>query len=129
MTLLMLQERAAGYGDRDRELVATAMVGVEQLSALVDEFLDLTRIEAGQLRLQWARVSLRELVDRVAKSIAPACEQARVTLALEHGDQPPSIAADPARLAMVVSNLLANAVKYTPPDGRVVVRTSVAGTT
>jgi NtrC-family two-component system sensor histidine kinase KinB len=129
MTLSMLHERAASYEERDRELVATAMVGVEQLSALVDEFLDLTRIEAGQLRLQWARISLRDLVDRVAKSIAPACEQARVTLAVEHGEQPPSIAADAARLAMVVSNLLANAVKYTPPDGRVVVRTSAAGPT
>jgi NtrC-family two-component system sensor histidine kinase KinB len=127
MTLSMLQEHAATYAERDRDLVATAMVGVEQLSVLVDEFLDLTRIEAGQLRLQWARVSLRDLVDRTARSFAQACEQARVTLEIEHGEPPPSIAADHARLAMVVSNLVSNALKYTQDGDRIVVRTGVAG--
>lgn len=126
MTLSMLQERATAYDLPDRELVATAMVGIEQLSQLVDEFLDLTRIEAGQLRLQWTRASLRAIVDGAAKAIAPACEQARVSLAVEHGpDVPASIVADQARLAMVVSNLLANAAKYTPPGGQVRVRTCV----
>jgi NtrC-family two-component system sensor histidine kinase KinB len=101
------------------------MVGVEQLSVLVDEFLDLTRIEAGQLRLQWTRFQLHQLVDRAAASIAPAFEQARVTLEVEHGtSMPASITADQARLAMVVSNLLSNAVKYTPSGGRVVLRTT-----
>jgi NtrC-family two-component system sensor histidine kinase KinB len=125
MTLSMLQERTASYEPRDRDLVATAMVGVEQLSVLVDEFLDLTRIEAGQLRLQVTRLHLRNLVERSAASIAPAFEQARVTLEVEHGtSMPPSIMADEARLAMVVSNLLSNAVKYTPSGGRVVLRTT-----
>jgi NtrC-family two-component system sensor histidine kinase KinB len=128
MTLSMLQERATAYDLRDRELVDTAMVGIEQLSQLVDEFLDLTRIEAGQLRLQWTRVSLKAVVDGAAKAIAPACEQARVTLAVEHGaDVPASIVADQARLAMVVSNLLANAAKYTPAGGQVRVRTGATG--
>jgi NtrC-family two-component system sensor histidine kinase KinB len=124
MTLSMLRERAATLEARDRELVETALVGVDQLSLLVDEFLDLTRIEAGQLDLQWARVSLRELVARAVASFAPACEQARIAIELEQGELSPSIAADPNRLAMVVSNLLANAVEYTPAGGRVVVRTS-----
>ena len=124
MTLSMLHERAATHEDRDRELVATAMLGVDQLSLLVDEFLDLTRIEAGQLRLQLARVSVRELIGRAVTTIAPACEQARVALDVQHGELPPSIAADAARLAMVVSNLLANAVKYTPAGGRILVRTA-----
>jgi NtrC-family two-component system sensor histidine kinase KinB len=125
MTLSMLQERATTYALPDRELVATAMVGIEQLSQLVDEFLDLTRIEAGQLRLQRTRLKLETVVDAAAKAIAPACEQARVSLAVEHGTNlPPSIVADQARLAMVVSNLLANAVKYTPAGGQVRVHTS-----
>ena len=124
MTHAMLQERATAYELRDRELLATAMLGVDQLSVLVDEFLDLTRIEAGQLRLQWTRVSVRELIERCAKTILPACEQAGVALDVAHDpDVPASIAADGARLAMVISNLLSNAIKYTPAGGRVEVRT------
>lgn len=123
MTLSMLQERASTYGDRDRELVATAMGGVEQLSGLVDEFLDLTRIEAGQLRLQWARLSIADLVRTTADSFATSCEQGKLSLDVSiASDMPASIAGDPARLAMVVSNLLSNAVKYTPAGGRIAVR-------
>jgi NtrC-family two-component system sensor histidine kinase KinB len=128
MTLAMLQEHASKYEARDRELVATALVGVEQLSALVDEFLDLTRIEAGQLRLQWTRVSVRDVTEQAVRAITPACEQARISLDVVHGTElPTSIAADHARLAMVVGNLLANAAKYTPAGGRISVRTGVTG--
>jgi len=138
MTLLMLQERAAApagspagapavYDARDRELVATALVGAEQLSTLVSEFLDLTRIEAGQLRLQWARVSPRELVEEAARAIAPACGESRLALAVELADDlPASIGGDRARLAMALSNLLANAVQFTPAGGRIAVRAAAA---
>ena len=131
MTLSMLQERASHYEPRDGELVATAMVGIEQLSGLVDEFLDLTRIEAGQLRLQWTRLSLGELVRGGAAAVAPACEQARLALdVIVAPELPASIAGDRARLAMVISNLLSNAIKYTPADGRITVRVAegAAGT-
>ncbi|HEX5062248.1 MAG TPA: ATP-binding protein [Kofleriaceae bacterium] len=124
MTLSMLQEHATSYVARDRELVTTAMMGVEQLSVLVDEFLDLTRIEAGELRLQMTRVSVREIVDRATKAIGPACEQARVSLDIKYGELPSTITGDHARLAMVVSNLLSNALKYTQPGDRIRVTAS-----
>ena len=128
MSLAMMKERAGHYEARDRELVATAAMGVEQLSVLVDEFLDLTQIEAGQLRLHWSRVPLAELVEQCTRAIAPACEGAGVTLdvALDDG-LPPSIAGDRARLAMVLTNLLANAVKYTPAGGRIGLRVGTSG--
>jgi NtrC-family two-component system sensor histidine kinase KinB len=123
MTLSMLKERASRYESHDRQLVTVAAGGVEQLAGLVDEFLDLTRIEAGQLRLHWARVSLDEVITRTVAATTPSCEQAGLTLDVEHGEVP-SIAADHARLAMVVSNLLSNAVKYTPEGGKIAIRTS-----
>jgi NtrC-family two-component system sensor histidine kinase KinB len=122
MTLSMLKERASRYESHDRQLVTVAAGGVEQLAGLVDEFLDLTRIEAGQLRLHWARVSLDEVITRTVAAATPSCEQAGLTLDVEHGEVP-SIAADHARLAMVVSNLLSNAVKYTPEGGKIAIRT------
>lgn len=123
MTLLMLQERSTAYGERDRDLVATAMLGVNQLSVLVDEFLDLTQIEAGQLRLHWGRVALTDLVDTCARAIAPSCDAAHIALDVELAPGlPASIAGDRARLTMVLSNVLSNAVKYTPERGRIALR-------
>jgi NtrC-family two-component system sensor histidine kinase KinB len=123
MTLSMIDERAATWGEHERELVATAMGGVEQLAVLVDEFLDLTRIEAGQLRLQYSRVALGELVEHATRALAPVCEQNQITLAVTGAPGP--IAGDPARLTMVVSNLVRNAIEHTPAGGRIAVATTL----
>jgi NtrC-family two-component system sensor histidine kinase KinB len=120
MTVLMLQEHAAALDERERALVATAVGGVQQLSALVDEFLSLTQIEAGQLRLNVAKVAPTELIERSVREIASSADEACITI--EHhrtGDPPPLIAADPSRLSIVLGNLLSNAVKYTPRGGRI----------
>jgi NtrC-family two-component system sensor histidine kinase KinB len=120
MTLSMIQERTAAYEAPVRELVATAMVGVDQLSTVVDEFLDLTQIEAGRLRLHWSRVSLLDLVTELAKSFEASCEVGRVDLAVHLPDAlDPQVAADRRRLAAVLRNLLANALEYTPAGGRI----------
>jgi NtrC-family two-component system sensor histidine kinase KinB len=58
MTLLMLREAAHVLPERQRELVATSLIGVDQLSEIVREYLDLTRIEAGELRL-WSLLNSR----------------------------------------------------------------------
>ena len=66
MTLLMLKEAAGALPARERELVDTSLIGVEQLSETVHEFLDLTRIEAGELRLNVEPVHLSALFTEVA---------------------------------------------------------------
>ena len=71
MTLLMLQEAAAGLPARERELVATSLIGVEQLTETVHEFLDLTRIEAGELRLNLEPVHLPSLLVDVVRHAEP----------------------------------------------------------
>lgn len=120
MTLLMLQEGAAALDARGRELVSTALLGVEQLGSTVDEFLDLTRIEAGQLRLEWDSIDLGVLLGRVHSSLEPQARESGVSLCLHiRQDLPATVAGDEARLAVVFSNILGNAIKYTPAAGRI----------
>jgi NtrC-family two-component system sensor histidine kinase KinB len=121
MTLLMLKERAAALEERDRQLVETALVGVEQLGQTVGEFLDLTRIEAGQLRLNLDRVDVPALLERAVEAIGPACQEARIDVRMDIGVGPRTVQADAARLGVVFSNILDNAAKYTPPGGSIAV--------
>lgn len=120
MTLLMLQERAARLEERDRELVATALLGVEQLSTTVGEFLDLTRIEAGQLRLHWDSVDVRTLVNQAVRAIEAACQEASIAVrVVMRANAPQTIRGDAARLGVVLANVLGNAAKYTPPGSAI----------
>jgi two-component system, NtrC family, sensor histidine kinase KinB len=126
MTLAMLGEGAQALTTRQQDLLSTALLGVEQLAATIDEFLDLTRIEAGQLRLTWDRVDARALVSEAVRAIRPRCDEAGVKVATELDEGAPTIWADAARLKVVLANVLTNAVKYVPQGGTIEVRTALS---
>jgi NtrC-family two-component system sensor histidine kinase KinB len=128
MTLLMLKERAARLDSSDRELLATALLGVDQLATTVGEFLDLTRIEAGQLRLVLDRLDLARWLERALDTMKPAADDAQVELRLEVRNSLPVINGDVARLGVVLSNILNNALKYAPAGSAVDVVAEPVGT-
>ncbi len=89
---------------------------------LIDDLLDLTRISQDKLRLDVQVVDLHATVDEVVDSLAAEAGTAEVTLALAL-EARGNVCADPLRLRQVVTNLVRNAIAFTPPGGRVTVRT------
>jgi NtrC-family two-component system sensor histidine kinase KinB len=124
MNLLLLDERAEGLTPRQREVLAAAILGGQELAATIDELLDLTRIEAGQLRLLRERVDPAALAEQVVQALRPRFEDAEVALRVVNEARGVGVRGDPARLRVVFTNLLTNALKYTPRGGAVVVRLS-----
>ena len=122
MTLTMLSEAARELAPRQRELVATAFVGVDQLATTIDQFLDLTRIESGQLRLAWDRFDPTALLGTVASAVRPMCDGSGVSLRLEPNGSLPIVCGDAVRVRAVLSNILTNAAKYTPAGGTITLR-------
>ena len=90
---------------------------------MINDVLDLSRMEAGNLRLTLEPVSLADLVQEAVAMIEPAAQQAQVTLELSLSPQAERVQADPVRLRQVLINLLGNAIKYNRSGGRVVLRT------
>jgi two-component system, NtrC family, sensor histidine kinase KinB len=119
MNLMLLAERADNLTARQHEILDTAMLGCQQLADTIDELLDLTRIEAGQLRLAHETVDMRAVIERAAASLCQRYEDAAVRLQLPHEEKQALVRGDPARLGMVFTNLLSNALKYTPRGGGV----------
>jgi two-component system, NtrC family, sensor histidine kinase KinB len=119
MNLLLLGEGIANLSARQQEILATAITGCEELGATIDELLDLTRIEAGQLRLAQDRVDFFEVIDHARRKLSSRFDDARITLEIIPDCSTALVRGDGARLGIVLANLLTNALKYTPRNGRV----------
>jgi len=91
----------------------------ERLRALIEDLLDLASVEQGQARIDLAPVSLREVADQAEAVARPAAVEKRHTLTLDLPEDLPGVVADRDRLAQVLINLLDNAVKFTPEEGRI----------
>ena len=95
---------------------------------LVDDLLDIARITSGKIELKRARVALRQLIDSAVETSMPLLEARHHTLALDLPAAALWIDADQTRMVQVLSNLLNNAAKFTPPQGRIGIAVrSVAG--
>jgi PAS domain S-box-containing protein len=93
-----------------------------QLARLVDDLLDVSRITQGKITLRPQTVDLRTIVRQVAQAWEGATVARRQTLDVVLPKDPMPVLADPARLSQVMSNLVSNAVKYTPDGGTVTLR-------
>jgi heavy metal sensor kinase len=112
-------------GHRD-ELAYRAIIGsmleeADRLASLVDRLLTLSRAETGQARLTRERVDLKELAESVAAHLGVLAEEKRQTISLEPSGVV-EVVADRLALRQALINLVDNAIKFTPPGGRVCLR-------
>ncbi|MCZ7544871.1 MAG: ATP-binding protein [Anaerolineae bacterium] len=87
------------------------------LLALINDILDLSRIEAGRLDLNPSRIELAPFVQQIASDIGPQCAAKGLTLTVDAPETLPALRADERRIRQVLGNLLSNAVKFTREGG------------
>jgi len=121
---LHILDRAPAGGEQARRARAVIERQVDQLSHLVDDLLDVTRMARGKVQLQRRRLELNELVRRTLEDHHSLFKKAELVLEVEPLPQQVLVDADWNRIAQVVGNLLLNAAKFTPPRGRVTVALS-----
>lgn len=104
-------------GERRRAHAADLRRGVDHLARVVDDVLDLSRIEAGRLRVQEAPVDVAELVDEAVSLVRGDAAAKGLTIRAFVEDSPSGLLGDATRLRQLLLNYLANAVKFTAEGG------------
>jgi PAS domain S-box-containing protein len=113
----LLKGTAKVSGEDEAALQAIHSSG-EHLLALINDVLDVSKIEAGQLEIEMVTFNLRDLIQRAVQSLMPGAMQAGLTVKLSFADDLPSaIRSDPMRIRQVLINLLSNAIKFTHQGG------------
>ena len=107
--------------EKKEKYLATILEEAERMDAMVLEMLDHSRLESGKVKLSADHFSLLKLTEGIAEKLAPALEERRLRLSWGfHNDC--FLTADEARMGQVVTNLLTNAVRYTPDGGTIWLR-------
>jgi NtrC-family two-component system sensor histidine kinase KinB len=128
MALHLCTEEVVGpLTAKQADLLFAAREECERLRLIVDDLLNLSRIESGHIDLHRRRADPAELVTMAVDVHRAAAEQARVTIKTELLPGLPEVFVDPDRLQLVFSNLISNAIRYAPAASEIVVRAQVNG--
>jgi PAS domain S-box-containing protein len=120
-TDLMLDGDAGELNEEQDEYLRVVQSNADRLVALINDLLDVSRIESGRIALKRERVDVRSTVESVVAMMRPLLDGKDQALTLSVADDLPLAWADHDRVVQVVTNLISNAHKYTPANGSIAI--------
>lgn len=124
---ILLDEVAGSLNEIQHEYLSKMLSGADKLLALVNDLLDMTRIQAGQFSIIPHAIDFPEVVGKVLEILNPLADQKHQCLLNAVPDDLPPVMADDLRIAQVLTNLINNAVKFTADGGTITVRAFIEG--
>jgi two-component system, NtrC family, sensor histidine kinase KinB len=119
---LCLEQLAGPLTEKQSDLLYAARDDCERLQRIVDELLDLAKIQGGRMQLRRRRVAVRALIEEAADAQRPGAAERHVELTTEVAPALPELEVDPDRLQLVFANLLSNAIRHSPAGALVRLR-------
>ena len=119
--------RMTGADARAPTVLAMMERQLQHMARLLDDLLDVSRISRGKITLHPERIDLRHVVDTAVEASRPLIDQMGHAFSVSAPSEPAFLSADPVRFAQIISNLLNNAAKYTPPGGKIALKAEHRG--
>jgi signal transduction histidine kinase len=116
---LLLEERVGPLTSKQTELIVAARDDSDRLQKIIEDLLDMGRLESGRVELELQPQSPQQLIGDAVSAMEAAFRDRGIAVEVDINAETPGVLADPARIDHVFSNLLSNALKFTPPGGHV----------
>jgi len=123
-TEILLDEEPGGLNEIQSEFMQIINESSQHLHMLVNDLLDVTKMEAGRFQLNYSKTNIELVLQKALRHIQPLAAVKGISLSTNLPSSLPVINGDPARLEQVFINLLSNSVKFTPPKGEIGIRIS-----
>jgi PAS domain S-box-containing protein len=120
-TDLLLKGTAGTLSEGQLRFLEIVRSNVDRVSALVTDLLDISRMEAGRLKLELIPLDLGHVIVEVCDSVAETVKRRELTIALDLPPDVPTVYADRNRIIQVLTNLVSNAYRYTPAGGTITI--------
>ncbi|MGA7591160.1 MAG: hybrid sensor histidine kinase/response regulator [Candidatus Sulfotelmatobacter sp.] len=122
---LLLDGLAGPLAPDQSDHLKTILKSVNQLHAMIRDLLEATRVESGKMRVEPRCLALGELIQQTVALMRPMAAEKQIGLEIGVDQRLPLVHADPDRVLEVLTNLVDNAIKFTPPDGSVVIQACI----
>jgi NtrC-family two-component system sensor histidine kinase KinB len=119
MSIDLLLEGATKLSEKDQQLLLAAHEDVQRLKVFVSNLLDLSKIEAGKMEMELLSIPIRGLFEKVVAVFKKQSEEKTVELSFNAPDEVPNVKADDTKITWVLTNLISNALRYTPSGGHI----------
>lgn len=123
---LLLEERIGPLNAKQTELLLAAREDSERLLRMINDLLDLAKLESGKAALPGQVVEPRKLIETVAQDLRPLVESRNLALTTEIDPDLPKVVVDTQQIALVFSNFVSNAVKHSKPGEQIAMRAASA---
>jgi ammonium transporter len=121
----LVSRNAGELPEKQVDNLSKILVSAEHLLGLIDQILDLSRVEAGEIRLDMSETQVAEVLREVTESLEPLVDRPAVRLVVQGDEGLPSVVTDRDKVRQILLNLLSNAIKYTD-QGSIAVRAEAA---
>jgi signal transduction histidine kinase/DNA-binding response OmpR family regulator len=116
---LLTDDRYFQNNDQQLKLLAIAHANTERLLTLIGDILDFSKLESGSMPMHFERERLEPVIEQATSNLRTLLEEKQVSLDVQMSPDLPDVLIDPSRIAQVITNLMSNAIKFSPPEGQI----------
>ena len=124
---MALDGRGGPLTEKQKYYIERGYTSVDRLIKLVNDMLNISRIESGRLKMEMQAVNLDKLIEEVIEEMLPRAKELGINLLFDSKDALPPVLADPGKIREVLINLIGNSLKFTSSGGSIVISLSLAG--
>lgn len=118
---LVLKGTAGKINENQAKFLSIAERNINRLTNILNDLLNLSRIESGKIELKFDNVGLKGIIELTASSLRPHADGKSIEIDLDINEQLPAVYGDPEKIEQILTNLIGNAIKFTPEGGRILI--------